>query len=140
MNTTTMIKSTLLWITELLFTFTIFNFNLSIGSTFYNWFAGLLGGFIFFWFMYFDEEVNNKAAFKMSLIGPSLSVFFGKWICEKYNIPLDSTDASIIYLLVAFFSLSAAKIAYGFSRNAEKELPAMLWKYLRKKLGLRNEK
>lgn len=135
-----MIKSIALWSIELLFTFTIFGFNIQIGSTVYNWFAGLFGGFLFFWVMYFDDQIDNKAAFKMAFMGPTLAVFLGPWICEIRDVKLEDNSAPVVYLCIAFFGLTVVKIFYGFSKYAEKELPAMFWAMVKRKLNLIGKK
>lgn len=139
-NNISMIKSIALFSVELLFTFTVFGFNIKLGSNVYNWFAGLFGGFMFFWIMYFDTKIDNKAAFKMAFMGPTLSVFLSPWICEIRGVSLDEKSAPVIYFFVAFFGLTIVKVLYGFSKRVEEELPQIVMNFIRKKFDTSSKK
>lgn len=130
-----MIKNVGIWALEFAFTFTLFGYNLSIGSTFYNWFAALFGGFMYFWLMYFDEETPNKAALKMAFFGPGIAVIFAPIICEYYGVGLERHAARAVYMLVSFFGLTIVTILYSLSKSAKKEASGIIWKIIRKRIG-----
>lgn len=128
-----MMKNVGIWALELAFTFTLFGYNISIGSTFYNWFAALFGGFMYFWLMYFDEDTSNKAALKMAFFGPGIAVIIAPIICEYYGITLNRPLARAVYMLVSFFGLTTVTILYSLSKSIKKEAPSIIWRIIRKK-------
>lgn len=134
-----MIKTISIWALEILFTFSFLGYNITLGSTFYNWLSALFGGFLYYWLMRYDEEVPNKAALRMVFVGPPLAVVFGPIICLKLGIALEHPNAKGIYLVFAFLGLTIATFIYNLSKKAKSEGPSIAWNFIMKWWGTKTK-